>query len=93
MTATVMLPEIVTIDGVVHVQQFRAEHYCVVQNYAAVSPPSDQPLITPGGQPTGASLFHLFEIIRINGAESLGTKLGTFSSLHAAMAQADRLAT
>ena len=90
MTPIVSLPPCLTIDGVVYLVQFQAEHYCVLQNYAGVSPPSDQPLITPGGQIIGESRYHLYEIIKIDGCESLGGKVGSYTDLQAAMNAADK---
>lgn len=91
MTAT--LPLNLEIDGIMHVQHWRSQDRAVYQNYTDAVTPSDSP--HPARrvpQLAGANEFHLYCVIQHEPGESLGAKLGTFSSLDAAITQAAQLA-
>ena len=87
------LPRELEIDGVVHVQHYRDENFAIYQSYSGTTPPSNDPLIAPGGIPEGQNLFHVFRIEHNSGGEGLGELLGTFSDLHPAIERARQEAT
>jgi hypothetical protein len=84
MSTYATLPNELTINGVVHVQHFRGKNYVVLQNYTATTPPSDQPIISPGGMIQGSNQFHLYAVTHTPG-ETLGQLLFTGASVTACM--------
>jgi hypothetical protein len=90
MTTYFELPRNIEIGGVVHVTHFRGRDYVILQNYSATSPPTNEPLIAPGGIIQGSNQFKLYEVLHTPG-EELGELLGTYSSVDAAMRQAAKL--
>lgn len=84
MTTPARLPQNLEIGGVVFCQAWRDEkNFAIYQNYRHYT---DDGLRAAGPD----SAYHLFEIIKIEGAESLGQKIGTFSDLNSAIARAAR---
>ena len=84
------LPQAVVIDNTAYIQHWRSHGLAIYQNYCRTTPPSDQPITQPGGVIEGTNEFHLFRIEHTP-EESLGAKLGTYSTLIAAMNAAEKL--
>jgi hypothetical protein len=83
------LPRSLEIGGITHIECFRGQNYVILQNYSATTPPSDQPIIAPGGVIQGTNEFHVYAVTHTPG-EQLGQLLFTGTSVIACQDYASR---
>jgi len=93
MSTYATLPQELIIEGVQYVQHFRSKTYAVYQNYDerfGLRDDDEPGLVLRSDR--SPSMFHLYQIERLNPAsEQLGQKLGTYSSVDAAVREAAKL--
>ena len=80
----VSLPRELTLDdGLVYIQHWKSAHYAIYQNYSTKIE-SGEPFQTP--QVSGENWFNVYRVVEVFPAgEELGSLLGRFSNLEAAM--------
>jgi hypothetical protein len=79
------LQHVMHLDNTVHVQHYRDASFAIYQNYSSPVPTSDNPLTNPSPGILGVNQFHLFRIVATaTGAETLGQKIGSYTSLQEA---------